>query len=127
MSERAELKAAIRRVLHRHDQANPVPMTRLWQRVTGETVIPARRHEQSRVIRSLVRELRLDGYPIAFVGGKHGGYYMARDEGELAPTIRTLHSHAMSNLQVEAALKRVPFGQLLQQYELEYDEQEVDT
>ena len=127
MSERDELKSAIRRILHRHDRTNPVSMTRLFQRVTGETVVPARKHEQSRVIRALVRELRLDGYPIAFTGGGIGGYYMARDEGELEPTIRTLHSHAMSNLQVEAALKRVPFGRLLHQYEIEYDEQEVST
>jgi len=125
MSERAELKAAIKRVLCQRDSSNPISMTHLFIQVTGEHVIPARKHEQCRVIRALVKELRMDGCPIAFRAAKNGGYYWARSEDDLAPTLRTLHSHAMSSLQVEAALKRVPFGRLLQQYELEYDEQEV--
>jgi hypothetical protein len=125
MSERAELKSAIKRVLCQRDASNPISMTQLFVQVTGEHVIPARKHEQSRVIRALVKELRMDGCPIAFSAARNGGYYWARSEDDLAPTLRTLHSHAMSNLQVEAALKRVPFNQLLQQYELEYDEQEV--
>lgn len=121
MSERAELKAAVKRALRRRDPSNPISMTHLFIQVTGEHVIPARKHEQSRVIRALVKELRLDGSPIAFAGGPRGGYYWARDEGELEPTIRSLHSHAMSNLQVEAALKRVPFDQLLTQYQIEFE------
>lgn len=125
MLERSALKKAVLSVIRRHGQTHPIRGVDLFRRVTGETVIPARKHEQCRPIRSVIHELRLDGHPIAHTGGKHGGYYYCRDDSELAPTLRTLHSHAMSELQLEAALKRITFNELLHQYELEYDEQEV--
>lgn len=128
MSERTELKAAIKRTLRRRDASNPISMTHLFIQVTGEHVIPAKKHEQSRVIRALVKALRMEGCPIGYDSGKHGGYFWARSEDELEPFTRLLHSQAMSRLKTEAALKRVPFNQLLTQYQIEFetDEQEVE-
>lgn len=120
--EREELKQRIRDVLREHVGPDDcITMTQLYRAVTGAHVIPQRRYDQSRVVRSLVEQLRREGCPIALKAGTGGGYFWARDERELDPTVRWFHQRAMSSLKQEAALKRMPFGDLLQQYQLEFE------
>lgn len=115
----------MRKILQRHRGAdNPITMTQLFTAATGEQAIPTRRYDQTRIIRSLVEQLRRDGVPIANRGGKTGGYYLAENEAELDGTIRNFHNRAMSSLQQEAALKRIDINQLFEQYKLELTQQE---
>lgn len=99
-------------------------MTELFARVTGETVIPWRRYDQTRVIRSIVKELRDDGYPIA--NGK-GGYYLATSVAALQATIDRYHQRAMSSLKTEAALRKIDPSGVIEQYRLELNQAKEET
>lgn len=127
--EREELMAGIRRLLERDHRGrdNPITMTRLFQLVTGDVVIPGRRYDQTRVIRSCVKELRRQGLPIVHKGGASGGYYLATDSADIERTANLFHSRAMSSLVQEAALRRMRPGDLLEQYQLELEEQRHES
>lgn len=120
--ERDALKRAVGEILDRHrGPQRAITMVALFRQATGEVVIPNRRYDQTRIVRSVVEQLRREGRPIGLVSGRGGGYFVAQSDTELQPTIDWFHSRAMSSLQQEAALKRITFGELLQQYRLELD------
>lgn len=115
--DRRDLAEAVRHVLERHEgRDQPITMAALFAITTGETIVPGRRYDQTRIVRSLIEQLRREGLPVA---NSPRGYFLARDDEELAPTIRAFHQRAMSSLRQEKALKRVSFEDLLRQYELE--------
>lgn len=120
--EREPLKNKIRAILETYQGPdNCITMTDLHARATGDAIIPWRRYDQTRSTRAIVEELRFDGCPIGNKGGKNGGYFWARNDAELKSTIQWFHERAMSGLAQEAALKRVSFGELLKQYQLEFE------
>lgn len=123
--DREHLKHDIKNLIRQHvGRDNAIKMVTVFVEVTGEIIIPWKRHEQTRPVRELVNQLRNEGCPI---GSCRGGYFWARDEKELGPTLDTLHSQAMTRLKTEAALKRIPFGQLLKQYHLEFSQESSDA
>lgn len=99
-------------------------MTELFTRVTGQHIIPMRKYDQTRVVRSIVRELREDGHPIA--NGKNG-YYLATSTAALKPTIDKFHQRAMSSLKTEAALRKIDPSGVIQQYQLELNQEKEGT
>ena len=102
---------------------NCVTMNELFVDATGSYIIPNRRYDQTRIIRSIVKDLREEGCPIGIKGGKSGGYFWARNDAELKSTIEKFHHRAMSSLQQEAALRRIPFNQLLLELEEEHNQE----
>lgn len=135
MNRRAELHAEDRAALIERVRAvleqcqgpeRAITMTALFAAVTGETVIPGRRYDQTRVVRSIVEQLRREGCPIAVRSGADGGYFWAVDPGQLDPTIQVFHARAMSSLRQEQALRRVPFGQVLEQHRIEFEQTNED-
>ena len=91
----------------------------------GENVLPARVYDQTRIIRSVVRQLREEGHSIAFRQGRDGGYFMARDADELQPTINTFHSRALASMAQEKALRKISLRDLFYQYELDIQQGEM--
>ncbi|HFE31899.1 MAG TPA: hypothetical protein ENJ17_01160 [Gammaproteobacteria bacterium] len=125
--DRQAIKARVREIIERYQgPALCVTKEQVFVNATGETVIPWRRVDQTRIIRSLVEELRQDGCPIGFKGGRCGGYFWARNDNELASTINTFHSRAMSGLRQEAALRRIPMNEVIEQHKLELKEQDSE-
>jgi hypothetical protein len=123
--DREEVKARVREILERHEgPGDCITMTALHSQATGQVIIPWRRYDQSRLVRSLVAELRREGCPIGDRGGREGGYFWAADRQQLEPTIAKLHARALSSLRQEAVLKRVRAEELLQQYEIELSTEE---
>lgn len=123
--DRAEMLARAREILQQHQGPDDcITMTELYYQVTGEAVIPWKRYDQSRVIRSIVEQLRQEGARIGRKGGKHGGYFWARNDEEMMATAEWFHSRAMSALKQEAAIKRVTTKELIKQYETEFNEGE---
>lgn len=121
--DRQAMKRRVREIIERYQGPDLcVTKEQVFVAATGETVIPWRRVDQTRVIRWLVEELRRDGCPIGFKGGRCGGYFWARSDDELAPTINTFHSRALSGLRQEAALKRIPMSEVIEQHQLELKE-----
>lgn len=121
-ADRADLLARVRALLQqcRGPQA-AIRMVDLFALATGEIIIPGRKIDQSRILRSLVDQLRREGCPIGIQGGKNGGYFWADDPADLEPTIRWFHARALASLRQERALRRVPFAQVLQQHALDFD------
>jgi len=121
IQERLEIKHKVDALLKKHRGPEYcILMNEIFVEVTGGHIIPNRRLDQTRFIRTIIKELREAGRPICIKAGtKNGGYFTARNEEELKKTIETFHSRAMSSLKQEAALKRISFNELLEQYELE--------
>lgn len=118
--DREYLKNGVKQTIRQHVGPNTaIKMDVLFVELTGDVIIPWRRHEQTRIVRSLVNQLRNEGCPI---GSCRGGYFWARNEQELDSTLAKLHTSAMTSLKTEAALKRVSFSDLLKQYEIEFSE-----
>lgn len=122
--DREEIKKKVDELLKQHmGQDNCILMNEIFVRVTGGHIIPFRRYDQTRFIRSIIKELREAGRPIGIKSGHSGGYFTARNDEELESTIQTFHCRAMSSLKQEAALKRISFNELLEQYELELSQE----
>jgi len=122
---RSELKLKVDLLLQSHLSAdNCILMNEIFVSVTGSHIIPNRRYDQTRIIRSIIKELREDGRPIGIKAGSNGGYFTAQNDEELESTILLFHHRAMSSLKQEAALKRISFSELLEQYELELSEKD---
>jgi len=124
--ERLEIKFKVDALLKKHMGPDDcILMNEIFVEVTGGHIIPNRRLDQTRFIRTIIKELREQGCPIGIKGGKNGGYFTARNDEELKKTIETFHSRAMSSLKQEAALKRISFNELLEQYELELSQEQT--
>lgn len=122
--DRMTLKVRVRELLNKHQGPDDcVLMNEIFVEVTGNHIIPTRRYDQTRIIRSIIVDLREEGCPIGIKAGSNGGYFWARNDEELESTIQTFHKRAISSFKQEAALKRIPFGKLLEQYELELSQQ----
>ncbi len=60
-----------------------------------------------RQIRSVINQLRKEGHLICSTGGPNGGYWLAKDWGELRTFLENeVHPRAMDLLETEEALKR---------------------
>lgn len=118
--DRRALLDAAREVLGRHQgPERPITMLELHAVLTGEVIIPGRRYDQTRITRSLVEQLVLEhGLPVA--SGRHG-YFLARTDAELQPTIERFHARALSHLKREKALKRATTADLLEQVRIDLD------
>jgi len=67
--------------------------------------------------RRIISELREDGLPVC--GTPRSGYYIAATQAELSECCAFLRSRAMHSLKLEARLRRVPVGDLVQQIGLD--------
>ena len=120
-TDRADLLVRVEALLQqcRGPQA-AIRMVDLFALATGDVVIPGKRYDQTRIVRSLVDQLRRQGCPIA---GGANGYFWADDPADLEPTIRWFHLRALASLRQERALRRVPFAAVLEQHQLDFDSQ----
>lgn len=124
--DRQHLKQKVDDLLQQHlGNDNCILMNEIYVSITGGHIIPNRRYDQTRIIRSIIKDLREDGRPIGIKPGSNGGYFTARNDEELESTIRLFHGRAMSSLKQEAALKRISFSELLEQYELELSQEGI--
>ncbi len=122
--DRIKLKDAIHNILQQHQGPEDcITMIELHHRSSGEVIVPWRKYDQTRITRSIIEQLRREGVPVGNRSGSEGGYFLARNDEELKPTINVFHARAMSSLGQEAALKRMPFEELLRQYELELQQE----
>jgi len=118
--DREQIKQRVLEVLARHvGKAHAIPMSELTSAVQRCQVTPSRRYNESRIVRSVVEQLRREGNPIAHFNGRGGGYFLAANEGELADTARWFRQRAMSAFRQEAALKRISLTDLLEQLHLD--------
>jgi len=118
--DHVEIKHKINALLKKHvGPENCILMNEIFVQVTGSHIIPKRRYNQTRFIRSVIKELREAGCPVGIKAGSTGGYFTARNDAELESTIQMFHRRAISSLKQEAALKKITFNELLEQYEYE--------
>jgi hypothetical protein len=118
--DREQIKQRALEVLARHvGKANAITMAELTGAVQRCQVTPSRRYDESRIVRSVVEQLRREGHPICHHNGKGGGYFLAGTEAELEDTARWFRQRAMSAFRQEAALKRISLIDLVEQLRLD--------
>lgn len=123
---RDELKKAVLKVLHEHQGPDDcVTQYQLCYAVTGYPIIPGKKYNQTRLMRSVIHQLRMEGHAIGHVNASGGGYFLARNEQELEATIQYFRSRGISAFKVEAALRKISNKELLSQYELQLQTQEA--
>lgn len=118
--DREQIKERVLEILHRHvGKANALPMSELTSAVQRCQVTPSRRYDESRIVRSVVEQLRREGHAIAHYNGRGGGYFIAANESELEDTAQWFRQRAMSAFRQEAALKRISLTDLVEQLHLD--------
>lgn len=118
--DRDELKARAQKILEQHQGVNNcITMYQLYNAITGEPIIPRRRLDQTRVVRSLIAELQKEGCPIVHRAAGGGGYYYATNDAELDKEANWFRKRALSSFRRERALRKISTKKLLTQYELE--------
>lgn len=114
---RDQIQAAVVHILEQHrGPERTITMVELFKAATGEIVIPAKRYDQTRIVRSIIDSLRAGGVPVCFDGT---GYFLARHAEDLEPTVRHMESRAISHFQTAANLRRCSVKDLLQRYQSE--------
>jgi len=109
---------------HHKGPDNCIKMWEIFTAITGQHIIPIKKTDQTRIIRTLIEQLRKEGHPIGNKPGTYGGYFLATCDEELEGTIKNFHNRAMSSLEQEAALKRTNPSKLMQQCMIDFEEQE---
>lgn len=118
--DREQIKQRVLEVLARHvGKANAITMADLTSAVQRCQVTPSRRYDESRIVRSVVEQLRREGHAICHHNGRGGGYFMAASDAELADTAQWFRQRAMSAFRQEAALKRISLTDLVEQLHLD--------
>jgi len=118
--DREQIKQRALEVLARHvGKYNAITMAELTGAVQRCQVTPSRRYDESRIVRSVVEQLRREGHPICHHNGKGGGYFLAATEAELDETARWFRQRAMSAFRQEASLKRISLTALVEQLHLD--------
>jgi len=118
--DREQIKQRVLEVLAGHvGKANAITMADLTSAVQRCQVTPSRRYDESRIVRSVVEQLRREGHAVCHHNGKGGGYFMAASDEELADTARWFRQRAMSAFKQEAALKRISLVELVEQLRLD--------
>ncbi|QPJ61671.1 MAG: hypothetical protein G3M70_07140 [Candidatus Nitronauta litoralis] len=72
-----------------------------------------------RKIREIVAALIVDWGTIIISDYRSGGYYLPSCESEIETYIHNLHSHGVSILKREAAIKKIDLAELLAEYQME--------
>lgn len=122
---RSELQAKVQQILRDHEgQDQCITMYQLCYAATGIPIIPARKVNQTRMLRAIIAELQEKGLPVVHKSGKYGGYYLATDDTELAREADWHRKRALSSIRREKALRRISTDELLKQYEIDLQEQD---
>lgn len=123
--DRGELKYHVYAILQGHSGPEAcITKEALWSRASGEAIIPWRRVNQTRLLRSLIAELQSEGVAVVHKSGTGGGYYLATDDIQIAQEAQWHHLRAMSHLKREKALRRMTAKELLQQLEIDLTAEE---
>ncbi len=116
--KREKLKAQMLMVLSKHiGKSNPIRMADLYKEVFKKE--PKDNIQTTRIIRTLITELRKEGVPVcSSMKSSLGGYYLANAGSELDDYLNRLRNRALRALVVEANLRKMTLPQLIGQIQL---------
>lgn len=99
-------------LMHHKGKSQGIHVRDLAMRITGQIV---NTEAVERSVRKLVKGLRLEGNPIC--GHPASGYFLAETPAELEETCNFLRSRAMSSLEAESRLRKIPVAELIGQFQ----------
>jgi len=118
--DREELKEAVLKILKQHvDYDDCIKKEPLWSAVTGEVIIPKRRNDQTRPLRSIIAALQKDGHPICHRSGIYGGFFYSKEQKYVIKQAHRHHKSAMTHLRRKKHLLRINNKEVLKQVELD--------
>ncbi len=115
--ERKKLKAHVRRILCREcvGSENAITSVQLFCRVSSEWLVPGKKYDQTRILRSVINELRQNhSLPIV---GNNVGYFVAKNLDEFDPYLRKEIGSAKGRLCRLSRMAKMPLPDMLRQYD----------
>lgn len=117
-SEKAHYRNLLLQALSKHvGQRNAISMADLYEHVFFEKLND--KHNDTRILRRFINELRADGVPVISSNSKSGGgYYLASVDSELKSYCDKIHARALKLLKQESRLLKRTLPELVGQMQL---------
>lgn len=123
---REYIKENVVEVLKKHrGKENAIKSKVLFCLATGEAIIPAKAQSQTRVIRSVIRELREKRELPVMSGDK--GYWIAESDEELRDYVERSLIEAKRMMKLGSQLSGIPVDRMVEQLKLKLNENEQET
>lgn len=122
MKYRPEFKQRVVEVLKNCvGRENAISAEQLFTLVTGETIVPSLAANQTRLIRSIVLDIRKNKEQPIISGY---GYWLAEDDAELEQYTLKLLRAAERKFHLARTLSMVPVSHMIEQHKLNFTDQE---
>lgn len=123
--DRKELLHRCKKILADHvGQENAIKSENLFVLMTGQIIIPKRANDQTRIVRSIVKQLESEGVRIVHVTGKNGGYFMATCQEDIDRKIAWFMKRIKSAFKRVMHLGNMTFDDVFKQLEIDFKEKE---
>lgn len=111
------IKKNVLRILKKHiGKENAIKANALYCLATAEYIIPAKASNQTRIIRSLIREIRKER-ELAVISGEPG-YWIAENDEELNEFVNKQLNTARRMFGLAHTLSGIPIDRMVEQFKL---------
>lgn len=122
MTYRPQIREAVINVLKTcKGKDNAISAANLFVAATGETVVPSIERNQTRVIRSIVNDLRREKV-LPIISGN--GYWLAESDAELEAFTLNLLRQAETKFGLARTLSKVPVSSMVKQHNFNFTDQD---
>jgi hypothetical protein len=119
---REHIKKSVINILKSHvGKANAISANQLYCMVTGETLYPAKASNKTRIIRSVIREIRARR-ELPILSGN--GYWLAETDEELKLFVEKRIKTATRIFGLSRELSGIPIDRMVEQLKLELEKEE---
>jgi hypothetical protein len=116
--QKQHFKGLLLQILTGHiGRARMIGMGELYEDVFGEPW--QNRINDTRRLRKIITELRLEGVPICSDSSSAGGYYLASAGSELEGYCKRMRRAALRKMVLEASVRKITLAELVGQMQLE--------
>lgn len=125
MIDRPHLRTKVVKELKKHvGKTNAISAANLLTLTTGEIVVPSLERNQTRLIRSIIRDIRRDK-ELAIISGN--GYWVAESDEELTAYAHKLLCEAARKYGLARSLSKVPVSRMVKQFNLNFSDEEKNN
>lgn len=116
------IKERVERILRKHvGKENAISAMNLYCLVTGDHEVPAKKNNQTRIIRSVIHEIQAD-QKIPVISGN--GYWIAKTDKELHAFIEKKINTATRMFGLAHKLSGIPIDRMVEQLKLKLENEE---
>jgi hypothetical protein len=117
------IKKRVLHLLQKHrGKENAISAKVLYCLATEDSIVPVKAHNQTRIIRSIVNECRMERIPIL----SGNGYWMAESDEDLRLYVESALDECARAFRLNSNLSRIPVDRMVEQLKLKLTELESD-